>query len=119
MTPQFTGQGGSITELGPEDFRDAGLRREGRWAVAFLADWCPFCRRFAPEFASLIHHRFSLAWADVSSEESPLWDRFQIEVVPTVVVFRDHRPVFRANGRYGIGLLPEDLAAIEAAASVE
>lgn len=108
-----------MDQLGPDDFREAELRRGGRWAVAFLADWCPFCRRFAPEFATLDPRGFGLAWADVSSPESPLWDRFQIEVIPTVIVFRDHRVVFRADGRSGIGLLSEDLAAIESAASAD
>lgn len=91
--------------------------RPGTWAVAFLADWCPFCRRFAPEFARLAGHGFHLAMADVSSEESPLWERFSIEVIPTVVLFRNGNSVFRADGRYMEALDSNDLAEISAAAA--
>ncbi|MFI5413231.1 MAG: protein disulfide isomerase family protein, partial [Candidatus Lutacidiplasmatales archaeon] len=35
------------------DFRKTQLLRDGTWVVAFLADWCPFCRSFRPEFSPL------------------------------------------------------------------
>lgn len=106
-----------LERLRPRDFQGTRFVRSGTWAVAFLADWCPFCRRFAPEFARLAGHGFRLAMADVSSEESPLWDRFAIEVIPTVLVFRDGRLIFRVDGRYMEGLDSNDLAAISSAAA--
>lgn len=106
-----------LERLGPESFRGPELCRTGTWAIAFLADWCPYCRTFAPEFARLSGYGFDLAVADVTSEQSPLWDRFEIEVVPTVIVFRDGNVVFRADGRYMEGLDSNDLAAIRAAAT--
>lgn len=107
------------TRFGPADFQGIDLNRPGKWAVAFLADWCPFCRRFVPDFSALDSNGFGLAWADISADDNPLWDRFDIEVIPTVIVFRDRKAIFRADGRYGIGLLPDDLAAITAAGSAE
>ncbi len=83
------------------------------WAVAFVADWCPFCRAFLAPFSELRGAGpFEIAFGDVTDEESPLWDDFRIEVVPTVLGFRDGRAVYRRNGVRGVGLLDEDLAAI-------
>jgi thioredoxin-like negative regulator of GroEL len=33
-----------------------------------------------------------------------LWERFGISIVPTIIVFRDGRPVFRRDGVQGRGL---------------
>ncbi len=98
------------TQLAPEEFRGETLRRKGRWVVAFSADWCPFCRAFRELFdAAAADPGSSLAIADLTSEENPLWERFRIEVVPTLVVFREGRTVFRADGVRGEGLRASDL----------
>jgi thioredoxin 1 len=105
-----------VTRIGPEAFDDGRLTRSGSWAVAFLADWCPFCREFEPLFNELGDSRsFGLLVADVTAQESPLWERFEIDVVPTVLVFRDGRPVFRMDGIPGEGLGPAAIAAVRTA----
>ncbi|HLM70463.1 MAG TPA: thioredoxin family protein [Thermoplasmata archaeon] len=99
------------------DFRKTQLLRDGTWVVAFLADWCPFCRSFRPEFSPLeAGSGFRVAFGDVTSEESPLWEDFQIDVVPTLVVFREGRPVFRVDGVLGLGVPPGGLEQARAAA---
>jgi len=106
-----------MERLEADAFQKERLLRGGTWIVAFLADWCPFCERFRPGFSELDGKAgFRVAVGDVTSEESPLWDDFGIEVVPTVVVFRDGRPVFRANGILGAGLARRDLENARAAA---
>jgi thiol-disulfide isomerase/thioredoxin len=106
----------ALTVLGTDDFRGTLLTRPGTWAVGFAADWCPFCHSFVPAFAALSHPGFELARVDLTSYEDPLWDRFQIEVVPSVIVFRDGRTSFRIDGELAEGLDANNLAAIEAAA---
>lgn len=102
--------------LGPDDFHGARLNRLGTWAVAFLADWCPFCRGFGPKLFAIPREGFEVARADVSPADSPLWDIFGIEVIPTVIVFRNGSAIFRADGRFGEGLDSSDLAEIVRAA---
>lgn len=103
-----------LERLRSDAFAGRELRRPGRWAVAFLAEWCPFCRAFGPAFAELNGGTAPahLAVGDVTSEESPLWDTFALEVVPTVLVFEDGGEVARFDGRSGEGLGPRDLAEI-------
>lgn len=100
-----------LERLGAAAFRSGKLRRSGTWAVAFVAEWCPFCRAFAPLFATLANEH-SVALGDVTDLDNPVWEQFDIEVVPTVVVFRDGSPVLRRNGILGEGLSEKDLSEV-------
>jgi thioredoxin-like negative regulator of GroEL len=57
-------------------------------------------------------NRKGFRWADVdiSDYEDPLWETFDINVVPTVIVFKDAEPVFRRDGTLGRGLSKEAIA---------
>jgi len=97
----------TVEPLTSEAFRGVRLRRDGSWIVAFLADWCPFCRAFLLEFEALDGGgSFRTGVADVSDDESPLWDDFAIEVVPALVVFSNGRAVYRQQSDPGVGLPP-------------
>jgi thioredoxin 1 len=105
-----------MDRIGPEAFEGDRLLRKGTWAVAFLADWCPFCRSFAPEFEALaVSQDFQIAEANLNDENNPLWERFNVEVVPTIVAFRDGRSIFRRDGHLGQGLSSADLDALTTA----
>ena len=81
------------------------LRREGTLAVLFVASWCFFCRQFRPAFETAAKvNGVSWASADLSNDDSVLWDMFDIEIVPTVILFKDGKPVFRKDGVRGQGL---------------
>jgi thiol-disulfide isomerase/thioredoxin len=108
-----------LTLLGAGDFQGNRLTRSGVWAVVFAADWCPFCHSFVPEFAALSHPGFELGRVDLTSYDDPLWEQFQIEVVPSVIVFRDGPSSYRADGELAEGLDAHDLAAIQASARSE
>jgi thioredoxin-like negative regulator of GroEL len=47
-----------------------------------------------------------VAWAsmDISDDDNPLWEIFNIEIVPTVIIFKEGKAVFRRDGIYGRGL---------------
>lgn len=101
-------------QLDGSTFHDRHLDRPGTWAVAFLAAWCSYCRGFAPAFATLASDRVHLATADLSHYESPLWDLFGIELVPTVIIFRNGVPVRRFDARPAEGLGPDDVEQMRA-----
>jgi len=107
----------SMERFQSDAFRGNRLLRDGTWVVAFLADWCPFCQRFRPQFSTLDGAgAFRVAIGDVTSEGSPLWEDFRIDVVPMVVVFHDGHEVFRAESALGQGLPKGSVEAIRSAA---
>ena len=92
-------------KLGPSDFEGKYLKKSGTVAVLFAAEWCPFCRRFSPIFESaLAGKRMPMALADLTDLANPLWETFDIQVVPTVMVFKDGELIHRMDGVLGQGL---------------
>ena len=55
------------------------------------------------------------AMGDVTDEESALWDDFELNVVPTMVLFRDGKAVWRRDGIRHVGLNGADIDALRAA----
>jgi hypothetical protein len=56
------------------------------------ADWCPFCQRFRSIFESAngaqpAINRYTFYESRINDDENPLWDRFAISAVPTLVAF--------------------------------
>lgn len=92
-------------ELKATDFAGQTLKRQGTMAAVFLASWCPFCRRFKPAVEAAANGSGTL-WAsvDVSDYENELWSVFNLDIVPTVIVFKDGRSVWRRDGVPGQGL---------------
>jgi thioredoxin-like negative regulator of GroEL len=110
-------QSSSPEVLGPRSFRGRLLQRPGTWIVDFSADWCPFCRAFRALFDAVpADPAYHLAIGDLTSEENPLWETMGVEIVPTLVVFRDGKAIFRVDGVGGAGLTSEDLDRAVAAA---
>jgi len=96
------------TKLGISDFDGKRLKRGGTLTVLFAAEWCPFCRRFSPLFESALAKKgMPGALADLSNLGNPLWETFDIQVVPTVMVFKDGELIYRMDGLLGQGL-PDD-----------
>jgi len=95
-------------ELRVSDFDGTKLKRLDTLPVLFAASWCPFCRQFRPIFESVLGAK-GIRWrsVDMSDLESPLWDTFDVRVVPTVIVFKEGRAVFRSDGVLGRGLPAE------------
>jgi thioredoxin 1 len=92
-------------DLGTADFEGKRLKRTGTLAVLFAAEWCPFCRRFTSIFDSVLSSKgISRGLVDLSDLENPLWEEFDIDVVPSVMVFREGELVYRIEGILGRGL---------------
>lgn len=92
-------------DLTANDFEGTILKNKQSLAVVFTASWCPFCRMFLPVFeSSLSEKKLPYATVDLASYDNPLWETFEIEVVPSVVIFKSGQVVYRADGKYGRGL---------------
>ncbi|HKW04075.1 MAG TPA: thioredoxin family protein [Nitrososphaerales archaeon] len=90
--------------------------KEPKIAV-FEAKWCGFCRRFNELLKNFLPTNPPDAQLDVidtDSGDGSLWEKFQIDIVPTIIVFKEGREIFRRNGVSMRGLNQGDLeAAIE------
>jgi thioredoxin 1 len=84
--------------------------------VLFYADWCPFCQRFRPTFESAARSKsgasLKMYGAKLNDDDNPLWGRFSINAVPTIIAFDKGNIVSRRDARMGAGLNDSDLNSI-------
>jgi thioredoxin 1 len=77
----------------------------------FAAKWCGFCQRFI-QLLKGFHPSNSVpevSVIDTDDGDGSLWNKYQIEIVPTIVVFQQGKEIFRQNGRAMRGLCQSDL----------
>ena len=102
--------GGVKSVAGKKGFEATVPGSKGLLLACFTTDWCPYCVRFRKPFRS---HRgragVGMVEVDLSDEDDPLWEEMRIDVVPTIVLFRDGKEVARVNGTLGKGLKSEDV----------
>ncbi len=85
------------------------LLSTGQKTVAmFYADWCPFCKRFKPVFES-VNSKYKKILLKLNEDENPMWDKFAISAVPTVIAFEGNKIVARKDAKMGVGLEKSDI----------
>ena len=84
-----------MQNMNAEAFRDALARSEKPVLVDFWAPWCTYCRRIAPAFDKIAQqYADSLIVGKVNIDEEPaLAQQEQIEVIPTLVLYRGGQSV--------------------------
>jgi len=100
-----------MLSLRPDDFSGGNLIDSRDVLAVFYASWCPFCRAFLTIFESTMMKRSNPegALVDISDENNRLWETFKVNIVPTLVGFRDGMPIVRKDGIAGAGLGMSDL----------
>ena len=75
------------------------IQRRKAAIVLFYATWCGYCARIKPTFETISKNdNREFVLVDISNEDSPLWDEFEIEVVPTIIQFKNGIPGKRISG---------------------
>lgn len=79
----------SIQKPTEDSFARIVLEGDQPVLVEFYAPWCPYCRRIAPAFEAVAKRYENLfRFAQINIDDEPaLEDRYQIEVVPTMLLF--------------------------------
>ena len=67
--------------------------------VKFAGTWCPPCRALQPTLDAIVRDRRDLVILSVDVDDNQsLAQRYEVRSVPTLVAFRDGRPIGRLVG---------------------
>lgn len=93
----------SVIHLTKENFTKEVLESSQPVLVDFFATWCGPCKMLAPILDELAQedHDFKIAKLDVD-EQGELAQQYGVMSIPTVIVFKDGKPV-----NTGVGFKPK------------
>ena len=93
-----------LPRLYDSNFDNLNIRsHKDKSIVFFSADWCPYCVSFFNNWNEYggIDSAFI---ADITDADSALWDSFDVDVVPTMAIFKNGKLEKRWDGALGRGL---------------
>jgi thioredoxin 1 len=91
-----------VTEL------EALLKTNGKLVILVYATWCPFCMRFLPVFKKYAKDDGQFILAEDNNEI--VAEKYDVDIVPTVLVFENGQIIKRLDGGAGIGLTESELS---------
>ena len=84
--------------------------------ILFYADWCYYCKSFIPIFENSIKNlndnTVLFGGVKLNEDENPLWDKYGINAVPTLIAFSKNKIQDRRDAKKGVGLTRRDIEAI-------
>jgi thioredoxin 1 len=88
----------AAVELNSQSFKET-VDRPGTVFIDWWAPWCGPCRSFAPIYEGVAAKNPGITFAKVNTEDHPdLSGLFQIQAIPTLMVFRDGILLFAQAG---------------------
>lgn len=88
----------STVEANETNLKDA-IEAEGITLVDFWAEWCGPCKMFGPIFEAVSDKHEDIRFLKVDTEAQPaIAQAFQIQSIPTLMLFRDNVLLFRQAG---------------------
>lgn len=89
-----------VVSLNKNNFETQVLKHSGVYAVRFWAEWCGPCRAMEPMYKAMAEEPSAKAsFGEVDIDRSPeIAAAFGIRGVPTVILFKDGKPVEQVVG---------------------
>ena len=85
--------------INKENFENEVLKNDKLTVVDFFATWCGPCQMLAPVLEKISNENDDLNIVKVDIDESvELAIKYQVEVVPTLVIFKNGNPVKTLEG---------------------
>ena len=83
--------------------------------ILFYADWCHYCKNFIPIFENSVKdldNKVLFGGVKLNEDENPLWDKYGINALPTLIAFSKNTIKNRRDAKMGVGLTKKDMEAI-------
>ncbi|MBO6936243.1 MAG: thioredoxin [Deltaproteobacteria bacterium] len=88
----------STVEANETNLKEA-IEADGITLVDFWAEWCGPCKMFGPIFEAVSEKHEDIRFLKVDTEAQPaIAQAFQIQSIPTLMLFRDNVLLFRQAG---------------------
>lgn len=92
-----------IIQLSDDRF-DSAVKENPLVLVDFWAEWCGPCRMIAPLLEEIAREKDKLVIGKLNIDDNPAKAaEFQVMAIPTLILFKDGKPVTRI-----IGAMPKD-----------
>jgi thioredoxin 1 len=104
----------STVTLTADNFEEQ-VQKPGVLIIDWWAPWCGPCKAFAPIYEKASEQYTDVTFAKINTEDSPdLAASFQIQAIPTLMVFRDQILVFARPGMIPGAALDELIGKVQA-----
>ncbi len=98
-----------MSKVSVESGLEEMLKSKSKVVVLFYASWCPFSQRFLPKFEKYSKSKPENCLQIVTDDKPRLCDKYEVDVVPTVLIFKNGKVTKRLDGAAGIGLSEKQL----------
>ncbi len=99
-----------MIEVTENTFQEKILGSKKTIITLFHTTYCPFVRQFKPIFEKYSQNSNNeYALVDITDDDNPLWDKYNVTEVPTILAFKEGQEISRRNAIPGFGLTEEDM----------
>lgn len=86
----------NVKRINGQQLNDMLAKSMGQFVAIFSTSWCGYCRALKKEIEAATLD-FTTVEVDISDEDDSSWERFEINLVPTALLFENGKEVARRS----------------------